>query len=263
MYEVSRSGFYAWRDRPPSPRSVEDAAWLEKIDEVHRESRETYGSPRVHAALEQGGESIGRRRIERLMRENGIQACSVKQFRRLPGLHKFFVSVSNQVHALEVTGPDQVWVGDITYLKVDGEWRYLAVVMDLYSRLILGWALGKEKTTRLTRTALRRALKQRQPETLPIFHSDRGTEYLAGDFKRELDRLGMTQSVNRPKRMTDNAHMESWFKTMKSDFYRRQAFTEDRVLRTTLRDYVEFYNGDRLHSALGYRSPRQFEAECT
>ena len=262
LYGVSRSGFYAWQSRPLSERALSDRQWLKKIESIHRRSRQTYGSPRVHAKLRQAGETIGKRRVERIMRENGVQACSTKLYRCLPGLHKFFGSASNQVREMTVTGPDQVWLGDITYLKVKGQWRYLATVMDRFTRRVLGWALGKEKTTTLTRKALRHALKLRKPTALPIFHSDRGSEYLAGDFKRELDRLGMPQSVNRPRRMNDNAHMESWFKTMKSDFYHRYRFSADDVLRSALRDYVDFYNRIRLHSALGYRSPMEFEAEC-
>lgn len=263
VYAVSRSGFYAWRGRVPSDRARKDERLVEKIREVHSHSRETYGSPRIHESLKQSGESVGARRVARLMRENGIQACSARLYRRMPCLKAFFCTIENESRKIELSGPDQVWSGDVTYLKVDGEWRYLATVMDRYTRHLLGWSLGKEKSASLTRRALHRALRTRRPKPGTIFHSDRGSEYLASAHRRGLDKAGFTQSVNRPRRMNDNAHMESWFKSMKSDMYHRQAFETEPALRHAIRSYVDFYNNERLHSSLGYRSPIEFEKTCS
>jgi len=265
LYGVSASGYYAWRERAPSERSNRDTALLEKIRHEHAMSRETYGSPRVHAALCREGEQVGRRRIERLMREYGIRGRCAGLYRRIPGLGRFFRREGdcNRVVDRPITAPDQVWVGDVTYLKVKGQWRYLATVMDRYSRRLLGWSLGLQRNSNLTRRALKRALAGRNRSDATVFHSDRGVEYLGYDFQRALDRAGIQRSVNRPRRMNDNAHMESMFKTLKSDMYHGYEFDSDQALRSAIVSYVDFYNGTRLHSALGYRTPIEFEHACS
>lgn len=262
LYGVSASGYYAWCARPPSQRAIEDKAMLEKIRHAYDESRQTYGSPRVHQALKRQGEAIGKRRVERLMRENGIKACSATLYRRTPGTDRFFGSIKNKVHEIEVTASNQVWVGDVTYLQVNGAWRYLATVMDRHDRSLLGWSLGKERTTVLTRRALRNALRNRGAQSGTIFHSDRGTEYLGSKYQNALHQAGMMPSVNRRLRMTDNAHMESWNKLMKSDMYHRREFNTDRALCNAVKDYIDFYNNERLHSSLGYRTPVEFVSQC-
>ena len=259
LYGVTRAGYYAWRKRPKSNRQQVDEQLMPKIVRAFQDSDQTYGSPRVHERLKQDGEPVGKRKIERLMRENGIQAVSTKLYRRLPGLHKYYTSVNSKAHKIKVNGIDQVWVSDVTYLKVSGQFRYMATVMDRHSRRILGWALGSKKSTRLTKRALASAMRCRGNQPKPMIHSDRGTEFISGEFKRYLDRQGLDQSVNRPKTMTDNAHMESWFKSMKSDMYHRQRFTTENSLWKAMRSYINFYNSERLHSSLGYLSPEKYE----
>jgi transposase InsO family protein len=256
---VSRAGYYAWLRQEPGGRSEQDRRLLTRIQAVYAASEGTYGSPRICGVLRQAGMRVGRKRVARLMREAGLRARATSLYHANPGTHAFFTSVPNRIRKLEIDAADQVWVGDITYLKVAGIWRYLAVVMDRYSRRILGWCLGLHKDAKVTVCALNRALIRRRPAEGLIFHSDRGIEYAAFAFRTRLAAVGIVQSMNRPGKPTDNAHMESFFHSLKSDVIHGQQFHSEELLRETIRRYVAYYNRTRAHSALDYRSPIDFE----
>lgn len=234
LYQVTRSGYYAWRRRGESARRRQDRILFDAIREVFDRSRRTYGSPRVHRALRGAGIRVSRRRVGRLMREAGLRARAAKLYRRIPGLHGFFTSIPNRQLDRLATTPDQVWVGDITYLKVGSTWRYLAVVMDRYSRRVLGWSLSATKDARLTLAAFNRAVFHRRPRPGVIFHSDRGVEYAAYAFRNRLAGLGFVQSMNRPREITDNAYMESFFHSMKSDAVHGVTFAHEAELAQRL-----------------------------
>jgi len=259
VYGVTRAGFYAWRSRERSERERQNARLAERIRAAHQASRGTYGSPRVYQVLRRLGCVASENRVARVMRSHGIKARVATIRYTNPTLQSFFASARNEQLDLELKAPDQVWVGDITYLKVGAIYRYLAVVMDKYSRRVLGWAYGKRKDVALTLKALDRAVRSRRPRRGLIFHTDRGIEYAAGVFKERLLELGITQSMNRPGKVTDNAYIESFFHSMKADIVHGLTFSEDRVIETAVRAYIPFYNGTRLHSSLNYVPPATYE----
>lgn len=184
LYRVTRSGYYAWQRRQPSDRALADAHLIEQVRQIHQRSRGFYGSPRVVGQLRREGVSIGRRRVARLMREARLQGRSARLYRRSKvGQRAFFAGVPNQQRALHVRAPNQLWVGDVTYLRVAGQWRYLAAVMDRHSRRIVGWSVSVRRDAALTSGALRRSMRNRHPAAGLIFHSDRGIEYAAFEFR--------------------------------------------------------------------------------
>jgi transposase InsO family protein len=257
--EVSRSGFYAWACRSPSRHARRDAQLSRWIEEEFSGSGGVYGSPRIHALLRRRGERTGRKRVARLMRGLRLKARANRLYRRLPGAVMATLTIPNQARERAVTGPNQLWRGDVTYLRASGRWRYLAVVIDQFSRRLVGWQLGRHRTMDLTLGALDRAIARRRPASGLIFHSDRGNEYAAYAYRDRLERRGITQSMNRPKSMADNAHMESFFHSMKSELIHGQQFDRVTALDTAVRRYIDRYNRTRLHSALGYRSPIDYE----
>jgi putative transposase len=261
VYAVSRAGYYAWKHRTPSARAQADTDLQQHIARVHRDSRGTYGSPRVHRVLRANGQCVGENRVARIMRTHGIKARVATIGYTCPNLRRFFGRIPNRQLEVAISYPNQVWVGDITYLKVGMLWRYLAVVMDKFSRRIVGWSFGRNKDVRLTLTALNHAVHNRRPLPGLIFHTDRGIEYAAGAFTQRIAQLGFVQSMNRPGKVTDNAFVESFFHSMKAEAFHGNRFDQDEEVVDILRSYLPFYNRDRLHSSLNYVSPATYEQQ--
>lgn len=259
VYGVTRAGFYAWCRRGPSHRTQENESLSGQIRRVHQASRGTYGSPRVYQRLQELGVPVGENRVARLMRRLGIKGRWATLRYTSPNLKKFYGSLPNQQLAHPAQAPNQVWVADITYLKIGAIYRYLAVVMDRCSRRIIGWAFGPQKNVALTLRALNNAVSKRRPTPGLIFHTDRGIEYYANAFRARLAQLNITQSMNRPGKVTDNAFMESFFHSMKADVVHGHTFNEDSQMLCVLRSYIPFYNHSRIHSSLNYVSPVTYE----
>jgi putative transposase len=257
--EVSRSGFYAWLERPVSSRDSRDRE-LERVIARHFEdSGGIYGSPRIHALLRRQGYRVSCKRVARLMRGLRLKARANHIYRRNPGNITCRLGIGNHARQELVTGPDQVWRGDVTYLRFGGAWRYLAVVMDQYSRRVLGYKLAVDRTSYLTVAALHLAIVKRRPPPGLVFHSDRGSEYGGYLYRDRLACRGIVQSMNRPKTMTDNAHVESFFHSLKTEAIHGRTFGTVASLDEAIRSYILYYNRTRIHSALDFRSPIDYE----
>jgi putative transposase len=259
--QVSRAGFYAWHTRPPAPRTQADERLGLEIAAIHAESRQRYGSPRVHAELADRGCRTSRKRVARLMRGRGLAARRRRRFRvTTHSRHPFPIAPNVLARQFERAGPDQAWVTDITYIPTGEGWLYLAVIVDLCSRFSVGWAMSERVTDDLTLDALGMALARRRPAAGLLHHSDRGSQYASGDYQRLLAQHGIVCSMSRRGDCWDNAVAESFFATVKVELVHDAAWATRASARTELFDYLElFYNGQRRHSALGYLSPRAFE----
>jgi transposase InsO family protein len=259
--KVSRSGYYAWRCRAISSRELANKELLTYIHRVFENSRQTYGSPRVFHALKREGIRVSEKRVARLMRENGLRARALKTYSKPAKVKFFYKAIENHRRGIDKpTGINQQWSGDITYLKVGQRWHYLAVVIDLYSRRIIGWALGQQKSTELTMKALKLALTKRKPTEQVLFHTDRGAEYRAHVIQAFLLKHNIKSSMNRPGCCTDNAEVESFFHSLKADIIRGNSFGTIKKLLNKLKGYMNyFYNRQRLHSSLGYKPPAEYE----
>jgi len=260
---VSRSGFHDWAGRTPGPRAQADAALLPLVGQAHRESRQTYGSPRITHWLHQHGHRCGRMRIARLMRRLGL---SHRQGRRFIPMsltdsnHDLPVAPNLLASRLPTLKPNAVWVADITYVPTAEGWLYVAGVLDRCTRRCIGWAFGESLATTLPLAALEMALTQRQPPAGLVHHSDRGVQYASAAYRQRLVRAGVIPSMSRRGNCYDNALMESFWSTLKCGLIHRTHFATRALARAAIFEWIEvFYNRTRFHSALGYQSPVDFE----
>ena len=259
---VSRSGYYAWLKRPPSQRQHANEQLWTLIVQAHKKGRCAYGSPRVTRALKMQKHSCGRHRVARLMRQHGLRGLQKRAFRppTTDSDHPLPIAPNRLKERGAPCAPNQVWVSDITYIATAQGWLYLAAIMDLYSRKIVGWATADHLKTSLVGQALQRALHRRRPAAGLLHHSDRGCQYASDDYRQLLDRHGLLPSMSAAGHCYDNASMESFFSTLKTELIHRRQWLTHAEVNLALFDYLEvFYNRQRLHSALDYQSPACFE----
>ena len=261
VLKVSRSGYYAWRTRPVSAREMANRKLANKIEAVYNESDGTYGSPRIHSELNAQGVVCGKNRIARLMMLRGLCAKQHRRYRATTKRNRDHRAAPNLLKRNFTTErPNQVWLSDITYIPTQEGWLYLAAVLDLYARRIVGWAMADRMTSDLTLTALRMALRQRQPKLALLHHSDQGSQYTDGQYQALLKEYGIQVSMNGAGTWYDNSQMESFFGTLKSERVHHLVYRAHQEARTDLFQYIEgFYNPRRRHSSLGYLSPADYE----
>jgi putative transposase len=260
---VSRAGFYAAQARPPAARARADAQLAVEIAAIHGESRQRYGSPRVHAELRARGQGVSRKRVARLMRHRGLAARRRRRFRvTTDSRHAFPVAANVLARQFAAPAPDTVWVTDITYIPTGEGWLYLAVILDLCSRGIVGWAMSERITRQLPLDALGMALGRRRPSPGLLHHSDRGSQYACGDYQTHLARHGFVGSMSRRGDCWDNAVAESFFATLKVELVHDALWPTRAAARGAVFEYIEvFYNRQRRHSSLGFLSPLAFERQ--
>jgi len=258
--EVSPSGYYAWRGRPASTRSRVDRQLKDQIRSIFKGSRETYGSPRIHLQLQHEGIRCGRKRVARLMKQERLKPKKARRFRRTTVATEAHPKAPNVLdRRFQVDSPDLAWAGDITYLWTTEGWLYLAVLLDLYSRRVVGWAVSNTLSQELVLAALDRAMYERLPEAGLLHHSDRGGQYTSKSYQKRLEDHGVTVSMSRKGNCWDNAVVESFFATLKIEL--GDSFSSRKAARAALFDYIEiFYNRQRRHTSLGGISPAQAEA---
>jgi transposase InsO family protein len=261
VLNVSRSGFYAWRTRPPAEHATQDAQLAVEISASHRRSRATYGSPRIHADLKARGIRVGKKRVERLLREQGLEVRRKRRFRSTTDSnhdHPIAPNVLDRCFHVEL--PNTAWVTDVTYIWTLEGWLYLAAILDLCSRRVVGWATSETNDRWLVKEALRRAVNKRKPEAGLVHHSDRGSTYTSEEYRTMLTAHGLLASMSRKGNCWDNAVAESFFGTLKGELVDHEIYATRKQANESIGDYIEnFYNVQRRHSAIGNISPMEFE----
>jgi putative transposase len=261
VLEVSTSGYYAWRGRPPSKREMANRALTAKIKEEFEKSGETYGSPRIYQVMRKLGLMCSPNRVARLMRAAGLKAKQTRRYRSTTKRNKADRAAPNRLNRdFSATAPNRKWVTDITYIATQEGWLYLAAIMDLFSRRIVGWAMSPRMTSALTLRALDMAIRRCRPESGLIHHSDQGSQYTDSEYQAVLAAHKIIASMNGVGTWYDNAPMESFFGTLKSELVHHRAYRSRAEASSDLFYYIEaWYNRRRLHSALGYESPEAYE----
>lgn len=260
---VSASGYYDWKLRSQNARGDRRLKLIRTIEDIHRSSRGAYGSPRVFRQLKALGHRTSRSTVERLMREQGIRSKRYRRFRVVTtdSKHSMAVAQNHMSQQFEPAKPNEKWSADITYIPTKEGWLYLAIVLDLYSRRVVGWSMDERMPTELTLRALRMALDARKPGEGLMHHSDRGSQYAAGDYRRLLDARKIVCSMSRKGNCYDNSVTESFFGSLKSEFVHHETFETRAEARMKIFEWIEvFYNRTRMHSTLGFRSPEQYES---
>ena len=262
--DVSPSGYYDWHQRQtsPGPRALENRTLATRIKQLHQQSRQTYGSPRLVMELRKTGARHGRNRVARLMKQEGLCGRQKGRYRvqTTDSNHDEPIAPNRLAGAPKASAPNQIWVADITYIQTAESWLYVAAILDLYSRKIVGWAMGEHIDTALILKALCMALLHRQPPASLLFHSDRGVQYASADYRSALTQAGIVASMSRKGNCYDNAAMESFWSTLKLELVYRRDFKTRAHAQSQIFDYIElFYNRQRSHSALNYLSPVDFE----
>lgn len=263
VMQVARSGYYAWRNEPLSLRKVADLVLLQHIRDIFEAGRHTYGSARIQGILADQGIRCGRERVARLMQVAGLKPKTRRPFRVITtdSKHQLPVAANQLDRDFTAAGPDKKWVTDITYVATAEGWLYLAVVLDLYSRRIVGWAMSDSLHRQLVIDALQMAIVARRPSPGLLHHSNRGSQYASHDYQALLTRAQMVSSMSRKGDCYDNAVVESFFGTLKTELVYHRQYATRAEARADIFEYIEvFYNRIRCHSALGYKSPVRFEA---